>query len=72
MSTPPALRSVQLLRTAPASLDRATASNVRRYVDGKPVSRARFDDIRQAAQRMDTFRTVRHGNRWRFYSVAYL
>jgi hypothetical protein len=57
-------RSVSLLRTVDEE------GTTKWYVDGRRVTRNRHDEIRQAAELVDSFLTTKRGNRFHHHSRA--
>lgn len=68
MSSAP-LKSYDLEQSAPAG--DTNPLNTRYKVNGQRVSQARFNEVRAAAVRQDTFNTVNRAGVVHHYSVAY-
>lgn len=67
MST--SLKSYDLQQSAPAG--DTNPLNTRHKANGRQISQARFDEIRAAAVRHDSFNTVNRAGVIHHYSVAY-
>lgn len=63
------MKSFAMLSTSP--IDPADKSESRYFIDGARVSADEFRKLRDNAERQDSFRTYRFGDRWHFSSVCY-